>query len=217
MVISAVVSSRDQVQQEPQPLGHGEVGDRGADREQRYGGADEVVGPAALALVQAGRDERPHLVQPDWRGQDDADRDRDLQPQEERVPQASHVQLAALVQHERPEAPRLRDLAIRGLDEAPDLRVDKPADDRANGQRDRCLDDAVAKLTQMIQQRHPCLWIGPPREPEIPLQVRTQPIVYHDRLGRPLDRLAGLRLGWLAVAAAGRLPLQLLYLLLEVC
>ena len=63
-----------------------DVGDDHADREEERGPAGST-GRTSLALVrgQAGRDERPELVEQDRHREDDPDHDRDLDLDDERV------------------------------------------------------------------------------------------------------------------------------------
>ncbi len=84
-----------QAEQVVQAAVHHQVGEEGAADEERGGGADEEVGPLLLPRVQARRDERPQLVQPDRAGGDQREEERDLDAQEERVEDAVDHQLVA--------------------------------------------------------------------------------------------------------------------------
>ena len=52
------------------------------------------------------------------------------------------------------------DLAVRRLDEMPDVRVQEPADDHPGGEPDRHLENPVAQLADVLHERHPGLGVG---------------------------------------------------------
>ena len=51
--------------------------------------------------------------------------------------------------------------AVRGLDEVPDVRVEVPPDDRADGDEQHHLEHAVAQLTDVLHERHAAVRIVP--------------------------------------------------------
>ena len=114
---------------------------------------EEGVAPPLFPGVQAGRDERPDLVQPDRRGQDHPDDQRDLHPQVERVQRAGQDQL---VDAERAAAgvPADRSRAQRALDDVPGRAEEDEPGGHPCDQGERHLDDAVAQLTDVIHERH---------------------------------------------------------------
>ena len=113
----------------PQALGQHEVGQRHAGGEQHRGRGDEAQRVPALVLAQAGRDERPDLVEPQRAGEHRAGDHRDLQPGREAVEHAGVDELAVAGPLPR-EAVLRRDRAVRVPQERQDLRCrgTKPSD-----------------------------------------------------------------------------------------
>jgi hypothetical protein len=103
--------------------------------------------------VQAGRDERPDLVQPDRRGQDHPDDQRDFHPQVERVERAVQDKL---VDPQRVTADLVADMrrAQRALDDVPGLVEEDEPDGHPCDQGERHGDDAVAQLADVIGEWH---------------------------------------------------------------
>jgi hypothetical protein len=128
------------------------VGEGGAADEQRGGAADEEVGPLLLTRVQARRDERPQLVEPDRAGADQREEKRDLDAEEEPVEDAGHDQLVA--HHVAPRLPVDDRRAERTGDEVPGLVGEDQRDDHGDNDHRERLDQAVAQFAQVVHQGH---------------------------------------------------------------
>ena len=150
-----------QAEQVAQGPAQRQVAQRDAEGKQRDGRTGEQVAPPLFPGVQAGRGERPDLVQPDRRGQDRPDDERDFHPQVERVERAGQDQLAD-TRRAAAGVPADHGRAQRALDDTPGLAEEDKPGDHPCGQGERHLDDAVAQLTQVIHQRHAALRVPPP-------------------------------------------------------
>ena len=190
--------------------------------------AEEDVAPLLLPGVQAGRDERPDLVQPDRRGQDHPHDQRDLHPEVERVERP--------VQDELVDAQRAaagvstdRRRAQRALDDVPGLDEEEKPGGHPSGQGERYFDDAVAQFTDVIHERHAAFGVLLPlrvheafsddagaRDGTRKLSHDRSPAVRRARLDRLPGRTRGLGCGRRRRGGVhGGRPLQVTDLLLQ--
>ena len=123
-----------------------DVGDRHAEREEEQGERDPRPDGPPFGGRQAGRDERPELVEQDRHREDDPDDDRDLDLDDERV--ADPEDLERLVAG----SGSIRKLRIG------DREVE--ADDGADGDREDRPEQAGPQLAEMVDERHDRLVAG---------------------------------------------------------
>ncbi len=101
-----------------------------------------------LVAVESGRDERPHLIQNEGRGDEDSRQERDLQIHVEGVGrvQVDQLLLQAVI------GQRLHDGLLHQTE---DLLVIPPADAESADDGEEAKDDAAAQLLKMIEEAHP--------------------------------------------------------------
>ena len=134
--------------------------DRAADEQD--GGQDrEDDAVALLVLVQAGRDERPQLVQPDRAGQDDAGGGGDLEAEHELLERPRREQAALVAGVAQLEAGAGRDVAIGAGEDAAERRHAQepgavPPEAEAERHHDRGHRDEQAgpQLVDVLDERH---------------------------------------------------------------
>src|SRR5208283_4706420 len=118
-----------------------EVAEARAGKEEADGGGHKRNDKAPFLLVEAGRDEEPHLIEDEGRGEDGAADQRNLQIQVQRIHRVRVVQLDA-------------QFVERGLNEAVETFMEHVGDEKADGKKNCGVNNALAELFEVLHEAH---------------------------------------------------------------
>src|SRR5207247_2270340 len=112
--------------------------------EKNRGEENERHRVTALALVETGRDEKPQLMQHEWRRQEESGEERHLHVEKERTGQARERELVA-------GREKLRQRLFHPREDGVGV---SPADREARSDRDEREEKPFAKLLEVLEERH---------------------------------------------------------------